>query len=258
MKIIYVDQENIPALQLNPVFSTMALGYFDGVHLGHRKVIDAAKDIAKQNQLALSVLSFFPHPKSVLYPSKEMQYLEPLEERIEKLEKIGVDIFYVVQFDKAFAQIEPDVFIRQYILGLGAKQIVCGFDYHYGAKARGNVDTLKQYENERVGVTIIEEQCISQQKISSSIIREYLNIGKVDEIPKYLGDYYKIKWCCQKGLFPYYSMSAPGKYRVLVDNQNNVIESKVIVTHDRQLEFDYCLSKLGEQYTVSWLEHVNH
>lgn len=123
MQVIYVNQENIQALHSNPTSSAMALGYFDGVHLGHRKLIEAAKEITINKEMALSVLSFFPHPKSVLSPSLEMNYLEPLDERIDKMKVLGVDIYYIVKFDQAFSRIEPDDFIKDYVIGLGAKHI---------------------------------------------------------------------------------------------------------------------------------------
>jgi len=257
MKTIYVDHKNRPALHLNPMDSVMALGYFDGVHLGHKKVIEAAKNIAEMKGMAMSVLSFFPHPKSVLFPNEQVCYLEPLEERMLKFERLGVDLFYVVPFDLEFAKRLPAEFIENYVLGLGAKHIVCGFDYTYGAKASGNVKTLQQYENEHIGITIIEQQCVSQQKISSTIVRKCLKEGKVDEIPQYLGEHYKTKWCRLKGVSPYYSLPAPGEYIVLLDHQQQSVESKVTVTTDRQLEFDCRLPNLQNSYTVSWLQNID-
>jgi len=256
MQIIYVNQENIQALQSNPTSSAMALGYFDGVHLGHRKLIESAKVITINKELALSVLSFFPHPKSVLSPSMEMKYLEPLDERISKMEALEVDIYYIVKFDQDFARIEPDAFIKDYVIGLGAKDIVCGFDYSYGTKARGTVSTLKEYEQIGIDVTVVDEQKEKNNKISSTIIRECLDSGKVHEIPKYLGEYYKTKYCCKNGFLQYYTVPAPGKYKVLIEMPWKKIESKVIVTADRKLKYDSLLSAENESFTVSWLENI--
>ena len=93
MEVIYVNTESIMKNRLNKRDCVMELGYFDGVHLGHQELIFSAMKIAQKNKLNLSVLSFFPHPKSILVNNFENQYLEPLEDRIEKLENLGIDIF---------------------------------------------------------------------------------------------------------------------------------------------------------------------
>ncbi len=233
---------------------------FDGVHLGHRKLIETAKEITinkEDKEMALSVLSFFPHPKSVLSPSVEMNYLEPLDDRISKMKALGIDIYYIVKFDQDFARMEPDTFIRDYVIGLGAEHIVCGFDYHYGAKARGTVCTLKEYEQIGINVTVLDEQKVKNNKISSTIIRECLESGKVHEIPKYLGGYYKTRYCFKNGFEQYYTVPAPGKYKVLIEMPLKKVESNVIVTADYKLQFDSSLSNPNESFKVSWLENIS-
>lgn len=100
MKVIYLNANNLQEIKQSCPNVAMALGYFDGVHLGHQRVIQTAKEKAKAQNLLLAVLSFFPHPKSVLFPNVEVSYIEPLEQKIEKLEKLEVDIFYIVEFTK--------------------------------------------------------------------------------------------------------------------------------------------------------------
>ena len=92
MQIIYVNEQNIEELQKSATASAMALGYFDGVHLGHQQVITKAKEKAAEHQLALAVLSFFPHPKSVLLPDYEVKYLEPIEQKAEKLARKAAEL----------------------------------------------------------------------------------------------------------------------------------------------------------------------
>lgn len=93
-------------------------------------------------------------------------------------------------------------------------------------------------------------------KVSSTIIRECLESGKVHEIPKYLGGYYKTRYCFKNGFFQYYTVPAPGKYKVLIEMPLKKIESNVIVTTDYKLQFDCSLSDSNENCTVSWLENI--
>ena len=113
----------------------MALGFFDGLHQGHRKVIQTALQKAKEKSLPLSVMSFFPDPKTVLSNGKkQVCYLMPLYEKEKMLEQLGVDRFYMVRFDKEFASLSPEQFVFQYLVKLGVLHAVAGFDFSYGSR----------------------------------------------------------------------------------------------------------------------------
>jgi riboflavin kinase/FMN adenylyltransferase len=257
MEVVYVDAAKIHVLQQQQPPSVMALGYFDGVHLGHQQVIQAAKIVAQQQNLLLSILSFFPHPKSVLGNQATVHYLEPLEERIQKLASLGVDVYYVVKFDYAFSQIEADVFIKEYVLGLGAQHIVCGFDYKYGQKAKGNRETLRAYEQNGIGITIVEEERQSGHKISSSIIRECVQAGHVEEIPKFLGEHYSTKYCLQNGTAEYYMLPPVGKYKAnVVTDYQTVIEANILVDTNKRLHFENTRLKHTQPLKIFWLEKI--
>ncbi|MEH7482436.1 FAD synthetase family protein [Neobacillus drentensis] len=116
----------------------MALGFFDGIHLGHRQLIENAKRISLQRGLELAVLTFFPHPKEVLNQMK-FPYLISIERKIEIFEMLGVEQLYVIRFDEKFASLEPEVFVQQYLISLQVKEVVAGFDFTYGSKGLGNM-----------------------------------------------------------------------------------------------------------------------
>lgn len=257
MKVVYINTENIEQQQLHKEDCVMCLGYFDGVHLGHQEVILTAQKVAQEKNLKQAVLSFFPHPKSVLNKNFENQYLEPLENRIEKLENLGVDVFYIVEFNKEFSKIEAEDFINDYVIGLGALHIVCGFDYKFGHKAKGNLDTLAAYAQDGIGLSIIEEQKFSQNKISSTIIRECLENGNVHHIPDYMGSHYYTKYCKYKGTFMHYKLPLSGKYKTLIQTGMEAIHSFVTIDNSHQLHFDCSLNGINEPLKIFWLEKVS-
>jgi len=123
----------------------MALGFFDGFHLGHCEVIKTAFQKAKEKEVSLAVMSFFPHPKTVLSNgNKQICYLMPPVEKEKMLEKLGVNTFYLVKFEPKFASISPEEFVANYLNNLGVIHAVAGFDFTYGHKGKGNMERLKR------------------------------------------------------------------------------------------------------------------
>ncbi|MDQ0973366.1 riboflavin kinase/FMN adenylyltransferase [Neobacillus niacini] len=257
MKVIYVNANNLQEIRQSSPNVAMALGYFDGVHLGHQKVIQTAKEKAKAQNLSLAVLSFFPHPKSVLCSDIAISYLEPLEQKIEKLEKLQVDIFYIVEFTKELAKVEANDFLDDYVIGLNAKEIICGFDYTYGAKASGTVKTLADYAAaHQVGLTVVEELTWNNQKISSTLIRKHLIERKLSELPNLLGGFYKTKYCQKNGILPNYSLPNVGSYKVLIEDRHSSIECVATVKCKKYIEIHHEMSILPNLLTIEWVEQL--
>ncbi|WP_016838142.1 FAD synthetase family protein [Ureibacillus thermosphaericus] len=254
MKVVYVNCNNLQEIAKTAPNIAMALGYFDGIHLGHQKVIQTAKKKAEEKNLLTAVLSFLQHPKSVLL-SEEILYLEPLDQKIEKLEKLGVDIFYIVDFTKELAKLSPNEFLEQYIISLNAKEIICGFDYTYGARAMGNVKTLTAFAKEKkVGLTVVEELKWKNQKISSTLIREYLMKGNLKELPNILGDYYKTKYCQKNGILPQYTLPNVGSYKVLIEDH---IECIATVRCKKYIQIHHETSELPNLLTIQWIDRFD-
>ena len=257
MKVVYVNADNLSGIQKVAPNVAMALGYFDGVHLGHQKVINAAKQKAHQHNLSLAVLSFFPHPKSILQPQAPVAYLEPIDQKIEKLDSLGVDFFYIVEFTKEFSQLDGVDFLEQYVKGLNAKEIICGFDYKYGTKSAGSVGSLAAYANERnLGFTVVEELKWNRQKISSTLIRQYLSSQKLKEIPQLMGCFYKTKHCKNKGLLPNYSLPSVGDYKVLIEKDGTLLEHYVTVKSSKQILIHGGYKSLPNELTIQWMDKV--
>ena len=135
----------------------LALGFFDGIHLGHQEVIQQAKEKAQELGVKLALMSFDHHPSIIFQGADpdELQYLSPFERKVELLQEFDVDIFYVIDFTKEFASLSPQEFVDQYMVGLNAVTVVAGFDYTYGKKEIANMELLPTYAKERFSIVTI-------------------------------------------------------------------------------------------------------
>ncbi|MEH7882726.1 bifunctional riboflavin kinase/FAD synthetase [Bacillus sp. JJ1609] len=171
----------------------MALGYFDGVHLGHQQVIMEAKRIADDKGIKSAVMTFDPHPSVVL--GKSVQHIEnitPLDEKANVIRNMGVDYLFVVHFTTEFSSLLPQQFIDQYIIGLNVQHVVAGFDYTYGKMGKGTMETLQFHSRNKFEFTVVSKLArANDEKISSTLIRSLLRDGKVDSMPALLGRFYK-------------------------------------------------------------------
>ena len=165
----------------------LALGYFDGVHKGHQKVMIKAKEVAQKQGMKCAVMTFHPHPLVVLRKQMEIDYLTPLEEKIQIIEDLGVDTLFVVEFTKDFAALLPQQFVDEFIINLNVKHVVAGFDFTYGHLGKGTMETLPFHSREEFFQTTVEEQTDNDRKISSTLIREVLKSGDVSYAHTLLG-----------------------------------------------------------------------
>lgn len=167
----------------------LALGFFDGIHLGHKEVITTAKEVAEERGYKVAVMSFNQHP-SVIFQNVDpdsIQYVSPLERKKELLKELGVDIFYLVDFTKEFGALSPQEFVDQYIVGLNAKVVVAGFDYTYGKRDVANMELLPKYASNRFEIISIPEQKSDNGKISSTAVRDLLIQGEIEKANELLG-----------------------------------------------------------------------
>ena len=167
----------------------LALGFFDGIHLGHKEVITTAKKVAEERGYKVAVMSFNQHP-SVIFQNVDpdsIQYVSPRERKKALLKELGVDIFYLVDFTKEFGALSPQEFVDQYIVGLKAKVVVAGFDYTYGKRDVANMELLPKYASNRFEIISIPEQKSDNGKISSTAVRDLLLQGEIEKANELLG-----------------------------------------------------------------------
>ena len=119
--------------------------------------------------------------------NKTIQYITPLQDKIEMIEKLKVDYLFVVRFTAAFASLEPEQFTAEYLTKLNVHHAIAGFDFTYGKFGKGTMETLPLHSNDSFDVTTIAKIEANEQKISSTEIRRHLNEGAVNEIKSLLG-----------------------------------------------------------------------
>lgn len=168
----------------------LAIGFFDGVHKGHQKVIQTAVKIAQEKNLKVGVMTFSPHPREVIGKGK-VGRLSTFSQKEAMIQKLGVDYLYVVLFNRNVQRLAPKLFVKEYILRLQAKHVVVGFDFTYGAFGEGNVHRLREDGGYSFDVTVIDKVEYSKLKVSSSFIRKSLGEGKLESVASCLGYDYK-------------------------------------------------------------------
>ena len=171
----------------------LVLGFFDGLHRGHQEVIATGRREADKLGVPLALLTFNQHPSIVFHQYDEdiTQYLTTLPVKTEYLAELGVDILYVVEFTSDFAKLPPQDFVDQYVVGLHAKTVVCGFDYTYGKRDIADVKHLPDYSRGRFAVVAVDRLDEDGKKISSTRIREALALGQMEEVTDLMGRVYK-------------------------------------------------------------------
>ncbi len=182
--------------------NAVALGNFDGIHLGHRQVIEpvlAAREAAVL-RLYATVVSFSPHPRA-FFSGQSLPLLSPFEERAMLLEQTGVDQLVILPFDRALAGLTPQEFVEQIILKqLQAKHVSIGEDFRFGAKRAGDASLLKQLlEPHGIETTIVALQTIDGDRVSSSSVRQALHSGDIPNATKLLGRPYRLSGKVVKG-----------------------------------------------------------
>ncbi|MER2071339.1 MAG: riboflavin biosynthesis protein RibF [Psychrobacillus sp.] len=167
---------------------SLAIGFFDGVHLGHRAVIQEALDKGNEMNLKTAVMTFDPHPSLVLGGRKEQVfYITPLEQKIDILEQMNVDTLFVVRFTSDFAKLTPVEFIESFIKRANVKHVTAGFDFSFGAFGKGTMKDMADLSAGEYSVSVVGKQEMEGDKISSTRIRGALKEGNVEDAKELLG-----------------------------------------------------------------------
>jgi riboflavin kinase/FMN adenylyltransferase len=184
MKVIYGVGRVKPAL----TNTIAAIGIFDGVHKGHQSLIRRMVACAHRNGAQSLVITFHPHPVEVLH-QKKVAYLVSLSQRIELMEALGVDIVLVIKFTEKFARLQPEEFVKKYLVKrLGVKEVFVGDDFRFGENRSGDVDLFGQM-GARYGFLVNHMNPIRKAtgKISSSSLRDLIGNGRLRDASVMLG-----------------------------------------------------------------------
>lgn len=178
----------------------VAIGNFDGIHLGHQKIMHVLLEEANRDNLYPLVLTFHPHPATVL-TNKKIELLQTIEQRLHEIKKNGVQMVAVISFDHAFAQISAEDFIRSIIIQkLKAKKIIVGENFRFGKNRSGDVAKLHEFAR-RYGITLISipPLTIEGSVVSSSLIRQLLYKSEIERANTLLGRPYEIEGTVVRG-----------------------------------------------------------
>ena len=176
--------------------SIITIGSFDGLHLGHQYLIWEVKKLAEKSKLPFYLISFEPHPRLVLQNNGDFKLLQTWEEKISQLEKLGIENLIALPFTRELSLKSAEEFILEYILKpLKPKIIVLGYDHKFGRDRQGSKDTflaLKEKLNLDFEVIQLQEYMNQRSQISSSIIRQHIQKGQIENANELLGYNYSI------------------------------------------------------------------
>jgi len=184
--------------------AVVTTGSFDGVHIGHKTIINRINEIARKIGGESVLITFFPHPRKVLYPEtqgKDLMFINSQKEKIELLRKTGLDHLIIVNFTLEFSRVSSHDFIRNFLVEkLNAKYIIVGFNHHFGHNREGDYSYLYKLKEE-LGFEVeeIPEQDIQHETVSSTTIRKSIKEGRIQRANAYLDHQYIIIGALGKG-----------------------------------------------------------
>lgn len=180
--------------------ASVTVGNFDGVHLGHQILFSEVVSRARDLKGTSVVVTFDPHPLKVLRP-ESIRLISTTEQKIELIEKAGIDVLVVIPFDREFAATTAQAFVDDILLAtIGVRELVVGYDYAFGRGRQGTIEFLKEKGREHgFPVTVVEAHYENGMLVSSTRIRELVAEGRMDEVRLLLGRYYQIRGEVQRG-----------------------------------------------------------
>jgi len=218
----------------NKTFVT--IGTFDGVHIGHQKVLSNLVLSAEKNNASSVLLTFFPHPRMVLQKNTDIKLINTLEERIELLKKTGLDSLVIHEFTEDFAEKTALDFVKNVLVDhLKIANLIIGYDHRFGKNREGNFDQLSEYGNIfGFEVNKISQQEIDHITISSTKIRKAIELGNIEEANRYLGYHFMLKGEIVKGNnlgekigFPTANLSIKESYKLLPKTGSYIVKSEL-------------------------------
>ena len=232
----------------------VTIGTFDGVHLGHQKIITQITAAARDKDCDSLVLTFFPHPRMVLQEGTEMKQLNTIEEKTMLLEQLGVDHLVIHPFDKAFSRMTAEEFVKVVLVDtFRLKKIIIGYDHRFGRNRTADINDLITFgETYGFEVAQISAEELNDVSISSTKIRTALNEGNIELANNYLGYPYAVTGEVVKGQqlgrtigYPTANISVREDYKLIPQNGVYVVKSTI------QGETVFGMMNIGNRPTVN-------
>ena len=228
--------QNISQFKDRSLQTVVTIGTFDGVHFGHRKILERITSSAKKTGLKSTVLTFFPHPRMVLQKDVDIKLLNTLEEKIQILETLGLDYLVVHPFTREFSRLGAEQYVRDILVdGLGAQRVIIGYDHRFGRNRNASIEELVAY-GRTFGFEVeeIPAQEVEDVSVSSTKIRMALEAGDIETANAYLSYAYLLtgKVAKGKGLgrdfgFPTANLQIAESYKQIPKNGSYVVRSRL-------------------------------
>jgi len=237
--------------------TAVTIGTFDGVHIGHKKLLERLINDAKILNLKSTVLTFFPHPRMILQQDANIKLLNTKEEKIKILEKLGLDFLMIYPFSKEFSRLSATEFVKQILVnGLNSKKIIIGYDHRFGRNRNADIKDLITYgKSFDFQVDEIPAQEIDDVSVSSTKIRKALQEGDIKTANAYLGYEYMLTGVIKKGKglgrqlnFPTANVFIEEDYKLIPKNGVYIVKSTL------QNNTVYGMMNIGFNPTVSGTE----
>lgn len=234
--------------------SVVTIGTFDGVHVGHQKIINRLVHIAETNKLQALVLTFFPHPRMVVQKDSSIKLINTIDEKAAQLQQLGVDHLVLKEFTKTFSRLSALEYVRDVLVNkLKVKHIIVGYDHHFGRNRTATIEDLIEFGKfYGFEVTQIDAQEVGDVAVSSTKIRAALREGNMRVANDFLGYNFMLTGTVVKGKglganlsFPTANIFIEEPYKLIPKQGVYMVQSKI----ENQLV--YGMMNIGKNPTVS-------
>lgn len=233
--------------------SVVTIGTFDGVHIGHKKIIEQLVSEAKEKNLHSCVLTFFPHPRMVLQKDADIKLINTINERASLLEQLGLETLFIKNFDERFSRWSAEDFVEKLLVNtLNAKKVIIGYDHRFGRNRSASVQELESF-GKIYGFEVIQisKQDVNDVVVSSTKIRNALVSGNIEIANEYLGYHFMLNGIVTKGKqlgkrieFPTANLKVKEAYKIIPKQGSYVVHSQI------ENEKVYGMMNIGTNPTV--------
>ena len=216
--------------------SVITVGTFDGIHIGHKEIINKLCFISNKKKLKSIILSFSPHPKIVLKNSSDIMLINSMDEKVDILNKYNLDYFLIKEFTIEFSRLTALEFVRDILVNkLNVKHIIVGYDHHFGRNRDASIIQLKEFgELYNFEITEIKPKKVNNNSVSSTKIRNLLLDGNLELANKYLDSYFSLTGLVIKGMgrgknlgFPTANIKINDEYKLIPRNGVYIVKSLI-------------------------------
>ncbi len=238
----------------------ITVGSYDGVHGGHRVILQRICELARENGGESIVITFAPHPRIVLGKAEGLKLLNSLEEKILLLDEVGIDNLIVAPFTEEFSRLSSEEYVRDYLVGkIGVKTLVVGYNHHFGHNKDGDFRFLQSLQSQYgFEVCEIPRQQIDDEKVSSTVVRRLIAEGKMAHASHLLNRPYLLITRVNErieciGIDPYKLLPPMGRYEVDIEdygraeleisNDGARVLTDLLLHHKQPIRIDFISSK---------------